>query len=329
MNIFGILRTDKFIKFNSLQYLRLFSALSVICFHIEQGINSKYWVIEDSNEFFFWGKQGVRIFFCLSGFLIAYSSYIRSKKLLKFLYSRVIRIYPAYLFTALFFIISLILLPDKSINITEILNTIFFNFGISGGYVYVGWTLFYEMIFYLIFSLIINNFKSIAKNDLFIYFISLLLIFSYLTSSKYITDFIVGITVFLIKLFSPKKYKSIVFITLILSFIAGIFFTPLSFLIGILLLIIINIEESLSTLFRSKIIIFLADSSYSIYLAQVLTISASLKISRFITLNTFENYFFMYLFSFFTSILSTITLGIFIWKYVENPSYNFLKKFAK
>ena len=183
------------------------------------------------------------------------------------------------------------------------------------------------MIFYVIFSLIINNFKSIAKNDFFIYLISSLLIFSYLTSLKYITDFIIGITVFLIQLFSPKRYKSLVFITLLFSFIAGLFFNPISFLFGIILIAIINSEKFLSKLFNSDVILFLADSSYSIYLAQVLTISFSLKISRFITLNTLNNYYFMYLISFFISIITTITLGILMRKFVEIPSYNFLIKF--
>ena len=276
-------------------------------------------------EFFFWGSKGVSLFFCLSGFVIAYSSYIRPKKMFEFLYLRILRIYPSYLFTALIFVFAVILLPDKNLNLTLIFETIFFNFGRSSGYVYVGWTLFYEMIFYIIFSLIINNFKLIAKNSLFIYSISILLIFSYLIESKYITDFIVGITAFLIKLFPLKRYKSIVFVTLIFSFIVGLFFNPLSFSLGILLIVITSFEDYLSNFLNSKFILYLADSSYAIYLAQVLTISASLKISRFINLNTFNNYYFMYFISFLTSIFFTITFGIMIRKFVDIPSYNFFK----
>ena len=317
-------------KINSLQYLRVFAALSVIFFHTEMGINSKYWVSNESIELFNWGQEGVRIFFCLSGFVISYSSYIRPKKMFNFLFSRIIRIYPAYLFTTMLVIFSLFFSPDKSINIIEFLETILFNFGISGGYVYVGWTLFYEMIFYIIFSLNNQrNFFKITKNDFFIYFISILLIFSCLISSKYISDFIIGITIFLMKVCPSNKYKSIVFITLISSFILGIFFSPISFISGIILLAMINLEKFLSNLFNSKLILFLADSSYSIYLAQVLTISASLKISRFFTLNTFDNYYFMYGFSFLMSIISTIALGILIRKYIEIPSFNFLKKIFK
>ena len=80
MNFFINSEIDKFIKLNSLQYLRLIAAISVILFHIEMGINKKYWVLDKYNEFFFWGREGVSLFFCLSGFVIAYSSYKSSKK---------------------------------------------------------------------------------------------------------------------------------------------------------------------------------------------------------------------------------------------------------
>ena len=125
MHIFLIPRIDKFIRFNSLQYLRVIASLSVVFFHIEQGINRKYWVLDKYNELFIWGQQGVSLFFCLSGFVIVYSSYVRPKKCLEFLYSRIVRIYPAYLVTFLIFIVSIIFLPYKTLNLTEMFNAIF------------------------------------------------------------------------------------------------------------------------------------------------------------------------------------------------------------
>ncbi len=328
MNLFAFSRMNKNLRLNSLQYLRVFAAISVILFHVESGINSKYWVLDNNLQFFSWGDEGVSIFFCLSGFVIPYSSYNRPKKLINFLYSRIIRIYPAYIVTSLLFVLALIFLPDKNPKLFLILKTIFFNFGKAGdgNYVYVGWTLFYEMIFYTMFSLIINNFRSIAKNDLFIYLISSSLICSYLMSLDYITYFLVGINIFIIKILSSKEYKSTPFFSLILSYVVGIFFNSISFYIGIILITIIKFEEYSSNLFKSKFILFLADSSYSIYLAQVLTVSASLKISRLITLNTFNNYYFMYCISLFISIIATIILGITLRKYIEKPFYDFFKK---
>ena len=67
--------------------------------------------------------------------------------------------------------------------------------------------------------------------------------------------------------------------------------------------------------------------NYNIINIDKLTYASNLSFLN--EINAFENYYFMYLFSFFTSILSTIILGIFIRKYIENPSYNFLKKFTK
>ena len=326
MNLFESSKRNKFLRLKSIQYLRIFSAISVILFHVESGINEKYGVYDNYIQFFGWGKNGVSIFFCLSGFIIPYSNYFRPKKIFSFLYLRLIRIYPTYLFTLSVIIPALIFLPNKSINPNILFDTIFFNFGSAGGYIYVGWTLYYEIIFYLIFSLIVKNFREIAQNDIFIYLISLLLIYSYFSSLYHITDFLIGINVFLIKLSLLKKYKSINFIILIFSLIFGVFFKPISFCIGIILIISTNFEEIFKNLFNSKYILALADSTYSIYLVQVITISASLKISRIINLNTFDNYYFMYVISFLISTISTITLGILLKKYVENPFYKTLKK---
>ena len=53
MNIFINTTIDKINKFNSLKYLRIIAAMSVILFHIEKGINTKYWVlINILNSFF-------------------------------------------------------------------------------------------------------------------------------------------------------------------------------------------------------------------------------------------------------------------------------------
>ena len=43
----------------------------------------------------------------------------------EFLYLRILRIYPSYLFTALIFVFAVILLPDKNLNLTLIFETIF------------------------------------------------------------------------------------------------------------------------------------------------------------------------------------------------------------
>ena len=76
MNIFINTTIDKINKFNSLKYLRIIAAMSVILFHIEKGINTKYWVwINILNSFF--GVVKVSLFFVFQ--ICNYSSYIRPK----------------------------------------------------------------------------------------------------------------------------------------------------------------------------------------------------------------------------------------------------------
>ena len=61
MNIFAISKIDKNIKLNSLQYLRLIAAFSVIAFHVEGGINEKYWIIDHTLNYLL--GSGVSMFF--------------------------------------------------------------------------------------------------------------------------------------------------------------------------------------------------------------------------------------------------------------------------
>ena len=209
---------DRFHRLNSLQYLRALCALAVVLFHAESDAN-KDWTSTSEISLFSWGDLGVPMFFCLSGFIISYSGYLRPKKWWAFFYSRVARIYPAYIATTIFFITCLIILPSEvfngthSVSIEQIARTLLFNFGSTGGYVYVGWTLFYEMSFYFFFAFIIYRFPSLAKSKYFYYTISASLIICYslsaflykesaLMSRQFITNrisyFIIGMCIFLL-----------------------------------------------------------------------------------------------------------------------------------
>lgn len=121
---------DSKLKFNSLQYLRGLSAIAVVLFHLETGIN-QYLEKQNYISLFSWGKIGVPMFFCLSGFVIAYSGYLKPKKLLDFLFTRVARIYPIYLLTTALYIALIILIPQKAFNsdvnlsIEKLTNTLF------------------------------------------------------------------------------------------------------------------------------------------------------------------------------------------------------------
>jgi exopolysaccharide production protein ExoZ len=131
-------------RMDSLQVLRAFAASAVVLFHCDwTGIAS----------------FGVELFFVLSGFIICYAA---ARDPDQFFLKRAIRVVPLYWAATLSIICGAIMLPQLfpgSVVTTEtIVKSLFFiPFARADGEVYpllfLGWTLNYEMFFYLIFGL--------------------------------------------------------------------------------------------------------------------------------------------------------------------------------
>lgn len=127
-------------RFDSVQALRGLAAFSVVLHHIT-------WINN--------GAFGVDIFFCISGFIMMYVTEFNSDK---FLTKRFIRIVPLYYFITLFTFISLYILPGVFEQTTAdplyLIKALFFiPYSINNSIqplVRVGWTLNYEMFFYMI-----------------------------------------------------------------------------------------------------------------------------------------------------------------------------------
>ncbi|MFT6836251.1 MAG: exopolysaccharide production protein ExoZ, partial [Francisellaceae bacterium] len=142
-----------------LQYLRGLAALAVVYFHIslhynELGIAGLHLPV--------FGKEGVDVFFVLSGFIICYIAQIRPKAPRTFMWDRVVRVVPLYWFYAALMTIMLILLPatvkSGQFDLAHIIYSFLFIpyshpiFGEKYWPVVIpGWTLNYEMYFYFIF----------------------------------------------------------------------------------------------------------------------------------------------------------------------------------
>lgn len=138
--------TDTFYTrhFNSIQALRGITALFVALEHV---------------RFLNCGAFGVDIFFCISGFMAMFASHYTAKDFLK---KRLIRIYPFYALMTIGTFFLLLLFPGM-FHLTQakpsflIKSLLFIPFEISEGIIQplvrVGWTINYEMLFYLIFAL--------------------------------------------------------------------------------------------------------------------------------------------------------------------------------
>lgn len=129
-------------KFNSIQALRGFTALFVALEHV---------------RYLSCGAFGVDIFFIISGFMAMFATHKDTKHFLK---KRLIRIYPLYALVTLGTFMILLVFPEL-FHLTEanpvylIKSLCFIPFEISPGIlqpiVRVGWTINYEMLFYLLF----------------------------------------------------------------------------------------------------------------------------------------------------------------------------------
>ena len=150
------------VKFDLLQIFRAVAALLVILYHATGIVNVDFGT-PFLGDFFLMGGAGVDFFFVLSGFLITYIHYDdigQPSKLNKYLQKRLIRIYPPY------WIVTLAILPvyflvrsfgqGDETNPGVIVGSFLLYPMYRSPILVAGWTLRHEMLFYLIFALLIG-----------------------------------------------------------------------------------------------------------------------------------------------------------------------------
>ena len=132
------------LHFDSIQALRGLAALFVVCQHV---------------RFLNFGAFGVDIFFCISGFMIMFTTQKSTKY---FFRKRLIRILPLYYLMTLGTYLMLVLFPSMFQQTRHdpaylVKSLLFLPFDIGGGVIQplmrIGWTVNCEMLFYLLFFL--------------------------------------------------------------------------------------------------------------------------------------------------------------------------------
>lgn len=176
------------------------------------------------------------------------------------------------------------------------------------------------------FSFVSFRFSDIAKQKYFHYLISISLIACFFFGWNLVADFLFGVLAFLIAV-NPRngKCSSFLVIALFAVLIAGFYLHPVGAICAVILLIILLIEKIKPFLFGSRSFLVLGDSSYSIYLIQVLTISASLKLSKLFVESQYspaKTYYHFYLVALFVSCLTTVCAGILMRRYIEKPVFS-------
>ncbi len=154
-------------RMDSIQTLRGIAAVFVVLEHI---------------RFLNCGAFGVDVFFCISGFMIMFSTHRSTEH---FLTKRLIRILPFYYMMTLGTYGLLLLFPGyfmqtKADPVFLVKSLLFIPFDIGGGAVQplvrVGWTVNYEIFFYLLFSLafhISHRYRGLICSGMILFLVAL------------------------------------------------------------------------------------------------------------------------------------------------------------
>jgi exopolysaccharide production protein ExoZ len=155
-----------------IQILRFFAALAVVAFHVLSVPPKGFEVPESALTFAMsYGGRGVDLFFVISGFVIFYATHASKLTPAEFLRRRVERIVPLYFFVIFTVTMLAITLPAMfgtpdwytPRHIIKSLAFIAFTDG-DMPVVYVGWSLEYEMYFYLAVALLMALTRDVWRN---------------------------------------------------------------------------------------------------------------------------------------------------------------------
>jgi peptidoglycan/LPS O-acetylase OafA/YrhL len=201
----------------SLQILRFVAAFLVVLSHAGSGIAIEYGLL--TNPFGF-GAAGVDIFFVLSGFIISYTS-DPARGFTHFARRRIARVVPLYwILTVALIVVALVkpsLLNSTVVTSETILKSFFFipfekPNGLIQPILFLGWTLCYEMFFYMIFGacFFAGRWSALLASGIILFLVSLHMMWPEgsvawrFYTNPILIEFVIGIT--LHKIFMSSSF---------------------------------------------------------------------------------------------------------------------------
>ena len=308
---------------SGLQLLRFFASISIVIFH-SIGWLHVYRGDEIYVDWYHVFSVGVDVFFIISGLVITMSLKNNQPSIVTFVTNRLVRIVPLYWLLNLLFLI-----VEKAgfvgadyygqYDLIHYAVSFFFMSGLFHGnpVLYVGWSLEWEMLFYLIaaFSLALyrdgwdSRFWACAG---VLFGVSI----SVLASSYYPFCFLCGCLLFF--LLRRKFIIGVMFNFAAFGF--SLFFLWLGWSVSkgfVLIGGVLLVYSSWHWLKNSRIADVLGDSSYAIYLLQVFAIPVTGKLSGVFGFAWYEFLF--------VSILATSACGVVVHIFVEKPMIRVLR----
>jgi len=318
-------------RISNVHGLRAFAAFLVVLFHVNLNVIENGFSEPVLHNIFNIGNSGVDIFFVISGFVMIVSNWEQKISILGFFNRRLVRILPLYLILTLtYYLIAVIapfMIPNISVNFSWFLSSITFTtaiFGYKAPILGQGWTLEYEMLFYLLFSISLifkNNFKKLS-------FVFGVVLFGVLFGiSTLFLEFAFGMLAGY--LYKKKQFTNLQGLLLSLVGFSLLISNSLNLLPELDRVLIYGIPSfmlifGLATTNQtsSKILGKLGDSSYSLYLSQFFIIPLIFKFDSVIQ-NLVSNSTIVVI------VVSVITLiiGHFVYLLVEKPLTKLTKKY--
>ncbi|SMD15723.1 Peptidoglycan/LPS O-acetylase OafA/YrhL, contains acyltransferase and SGNH-hydrolase domains [Rhizobium sp. RU36D] len=173
-------------KLEIIQILRAFAALLVVVDHslltLIDRVSLDVWFREFAVAA---GGFGVSLFFAISGFIMVYTTYDKPRGAIagwRFMLNRILRVVPLYWLCSTIYLLKC-LVEGKSFTMTEILKSYLFvpylnPDGKFQPFYGLGWTLNYEMFFYLFFAATIMFSSRVASSLVFCAAFGLLFVFT-------------------------------------------------------------------------------------------------------------------------------------------------------
>lgn len=342
-------------KINSIQALRGIAATLVVFFHAQMlahryedryGLAKSFLNLTDATLMF--GSCGVDIFFVISGVIMAYITYDRyqtASASTDFIKRRIIRIVPLYWLYTIILAVLLFFFP-KLFNTASfdlrglILSLLFIPYTPSAAnmapVLSVGWSLSYEMYFYLLIAIgLFFPRKQFLICLICLFFVSVAFrpfysgpVANVLTNPmllEFLAGFIAG-TVFMSRRNIPMLFSCFLILLAVLFYTAWLIninwgvinlgLPSVLFVSGVFFL-----EKSLKMKFPGWII-KLGNSSYTLYLSHFILLPGVGKISFLLG---FFDYLSPTIFIFFSSVICCIS-GYVLYKLIEVPLLSFFQK---
>ena len=315
---------------NNIQALRAFAAMNVVFFHII--FNAKIYghpiAIFDFLDR--WGSNGVDLFFVISGFVMIYIQHLKQKTPFGFFRDRVVRIVPIYWFFCVLIAVLLLLAPalfkEMVFSASWFFSSLFFMSAIfeqRDPIVFVGWTIEYEMLFYLLFGVSIFA-KTLSKSCMATILLILIgiLIFG---APPIMLEFVFGMLVGWV--YVNKTTPAPIALASLLLGVSTLLLSIWIKDIGVSRVVISGIPSALIVFgcvnmgqMKSNLFTKIGDSSYSIYLIQIFTIPAFYKLVKVSNISLIHNDFLAFL-----CILTTVLAGLFLYGTFEVKVSNLLR----